>query len=428
MRACLFGTPLCRAIPHWLHPSSTLFFCSTRACGGALGSQVVCERACPMPPASRHRLSEFPSPFPYLFLHGAYGALHPQISPPPRSALPSPYSVSQRPTRSLATALPRRSACVHTCPPPSTAYSHKKKGVSVCRAKAMGRSKRSKAAARARSSGNEKDEEERDESHTTILPGRAEGCEDVIGTSVAADGAQATPGQRSGHCSEEDSDSEEAAPKKKVYRGNRLKKMENQRKKKEKGANEVKKAEEAAIAGGADDEPLVVTRQRAVEVLYCPICTFPAEMCEFSGVVEKCRPWLLENAAELADAEERGRKRRILTEKDRLEAMLEGRGVKKALERIVMLEVDKRVGQRMITSVFGMDLFGFNLKDLSKEWRKRFSCGAGVRAAEEGKHQDCIDIQGNVVDQLADMLITKYKIPKESVYLMEDKKKVPYPY
>ncbi|AYU79372.1 hypothetical protein, conserved [Leishmania donovani] len=295
----------------------------------------------------------------------------------------------------------------------------------------MGRSKRSKATAHAQPCSDGEREEEHDSAPATVLPEQAEGCGDENGASAAADGAQATPDQHSGRCSERGRDSDDDAPKtkKKEYRGNRLKKLEVQRKKgKGKGANEDDKAEEAAREGDADEEPLIVTRQRAVEVLYCPICTFPAEMCEFSGIVEKCRPWLLEYAADLADAEERGRKRRILTEKDRLEAMLEGRGVKKALERIVVLEVEKRTGRRMITSVFGMDLFGFNLKDVSRDWRKRFSCGAGVRAAEEGKHQDCIDIQGNVVDQLADMLITKYRIPKESVYLMEGKKKVPYPY
>lgn len=37
---------------------------------------------------------------------------------------------------------------------------------------------------------------------------------------------------------------------------------------------------------------MVITRQPPVQVLYCPICTFPAEMCEFSGMYEKCRPWL----------------------------------------------------------------------------------------------------------------------------------------
>ncbi|KAK7200415.1 Translation initiation factor SUI1 [Novymonas esmeraldas] len=276
----------------------------------------------------------------------------------------------------------------------------------------MGRNKKkSKAAAHAASDS----EEERDEEL-----GDAAAPEQVAQAETAA----AAPAEHSGRDSDDDSD---APKKKKEYRGNRLNKQD--KKKKGKHANEEDKAAEAADGGdGGDGEPPAPTRLPAVEVLYCPMCSFPAEMCEFAGMMDKCRPWLLEHAAELADAEDRGRKRRILTEKGRLEALLEGRGIKKALERIVLLDVEKRTGRRMVTSVFGMDLFGFNLKDISRDWRKRFSCGAGIRAAEEGKHQDCIDIQGNVAEQLAEMLITTYKVPKESVYIMEGKKKVPYPF
>lgn len=176
---------------------------------------------------------------------------------------------------------------------------------------------------------------------------------------------------------------------------------------------------------GYDGEELVVTRQEPVEVLYCPICTFPAEMCEFSGMMEKCRPWLQEHAKELADAEERGRKRRPLTEKERLEAKLEGRGVKTALQRIVVIETEKG-GKFTSTSVVGMDLFGHNLTDLSRDWRKAFACGASVRSAGEGEHQDAICLQGSVESRVADVLLNKYKIPKEALFVVRDRKKERY--
>lgn len=221
-------------------------------------------------------------------------------------------------------------------------------------------------------------------------------------------------------------DSEERARKNKEKRKAEL----LARKNKKRGGKADKKQGAKGSGGdnnGSDNEgEIEVTRQRAVEALYCPICTFPAEMCDFSGMMDKCRPWLLEHAAELANAEDRGRRRRILTEKERLEAMMEGRGIKKALERIILLDVEKRTGHRMITSVYGMDLFGFNLKDLSRDWRKSFACGAGVRAPEEGKHQDCVDIQGSVADQLAELLVKKYSIPKDAIYIMENKKKQKY--
>ncbi|ESL06794.1 hypothetical protein TRSC58_05527 [Trypanosoma rangeli SC58] len=145
-------------------------------------------------------------------------------------------------------------------------------------------------------------------------------------------------------------------------------------------------------------------------------------MCEYSGMYEQCRPWLLEHAKELAEAEERGRKRRALTERERLERLVQGRGTKKAIERIVLLEVSQRKGRKMTTSVKGLDLFGFNLKDLSREWKKLFSCGAGVTSSEELK-QSSIEIQGNVLAQLIEMLPERYNIPKSAIYQMEDKKK-----
>ncbi|KPA79440.1 hypothetical protein ABB37_05278 [Leptomonas pyrrhocoris] len=295
----------------------------------------------------------------------------------------------------------------------------------------MGRNKnRSKAAAHAASESDEELEETHKAAAAATTP-----REDGGGAKEAT--APATAGQHSGHNSDHaDSDSDgdgTAKAKKKEYKGNRLKKQEKKIKTKGKGAAAAASAAEETRGEGAGDKEeaegaLADGRVPPIEVLYCPNCSFPAEYCEFGGMMEKCRPWLLEHAAELADAEDRGRKRRILTEKDRLEALLEGRGIKKALERVVVIDVGKRSGKHMNTAVFGMDLFGFNLKDLSRDWRKRFSCGGGVRSAEEGMHQDCIDIQGNVQDEVAEMLVSKYSIPKTAVFIMEGKKKVPYPY
>ena len=36
-----------------------------------------------------------------------------------------------------------------------------------------------------------------------------------------------------------------------------------------------------------------------VKVLYCPLCSLPAEYCEFGPDFEKCKPWLIINAPEL---------------------------------------------------------------------------------------------------------------------------------
>ncbi|KEG07456.1 hypothetical protein DQ04_09741000, partial [Trypanosoma grayi] len=130
---------------------------------------------------------------------------------------------------------------------------------------------------------------------------------------------------------------EQPAPKKKAYHGNKLNRGAGGKAKKEEPVREPhpqtataetngaatpgeEQDEGDAVSGAAEqlEDGAAVARHEPVEVLYCPICTFPAEMCEYSGMYEQCRPWLLEHAKELAEAEERGRKRRALTERDRL--------------------------------------------------------------------------------------------------------------
>lgn len=211
-------------------------------------------------------------------------------------------------------------------------------------------------------------------------------------------------------------------PKRKEYKGNKLKRQEEEKKKKNDGLPDAKEAE---------DDELIITREFPVQVLYCPVCTFPAEMCEFSGIMDKCRPWLLENAAELADAEEKGRKRRILTEKDRLESLLHGgAGRKHVITQCVLVELDDKDKRRQLTVVTGLDLFGFNLKDVSKEWRKKFSAGVGVRTFEEKHEQSRLEIQGNVLARVGDSLKDKFMIPKEAIFLVskEGAKKVRKPF
>lgn len=203
--------------------------------------------------------------------------------------------------------------------------------------------------------------------------------------------------------------------KKKEYRGNKVLRQNGAvgGKKKNKGKNDEEISGENGN-GEAGNEKLVILREYPVEVLYCPVCSFPAEMCEFSGMIEKCRPWLLEHAADLADAEEKGRKRRILTEQGRLQKLLEGgAGPKHIITRNVIVELEEQMTKRTI--VTGMDLFGFNLKDLSREWRKLFSAGVGVRKGEQPHEQSRLEIQGNVVERLKAMLASNYSIPKECV-------------
>lgn len=40
-------------------------------------------------------------------------------------------------------------------------------------------------------------------------------------------------------------------------------------------------------------------KPQPVQVLYCGVCGLPAEYCEFGPDFEKCKPWLIQHAAEI---------------------------------------------------------------------------------------------------------------------------------
>ena len=50
-------------------------------------------------------------------------------------------------------------------------------------------------------------------------------------------------------------------------------------------------------------------KPQPVQVLYCPVCSLPAEYCEFGPDFEKCKPWLIKNAPELYPDLLKGKKR-----------------------------------------------------------------------------------------------------------------------
>jgi density-regulated protein len=202
-----------------------------------------------------------------------------------------------------------------------------------------------------------------------------------------------------------------------------------------KAASSAAAASSGAATGGVvgddedddSDDDITITRKRAIDVAYCPTCTFPAEMCEYSGVFEKCKPWLkeqldAEEAAALDDASEKGRKRRILTEKEKVDRILAGTG-KKKVDQAIVLDSKTIRGKKKITTVAGLDLFGVNLTDASRDFKKTFSCGAGV--VEEVGVLPMIEVQGHVVPQLMEMLPRKYpQISIQQIFVMEGKKKV----
>lgn len=121
-----------------------------------------------------------------------------------------------------------------------------------------------------------------------------------------------------------------------------------------------------------------------------------------------------------------------LTLKDKdgneIEKQLPGGKVKKKQKAQVVLESHTRNRKKMVTTVMGLEGFGVKLAEASKLFGKKFACGASVTKTATGAEQ--IDMQGEFVDKLAELLIKTYgtsnNITKSDVYCIQDKRKVPY--
>eukprot|EP00668_Euglena_longa_P045819 GGOE01061501.1.p1 GENE.GGOE01061501.1~~GGOE01061501.1.p1 ORF type:complete len:221 (+),score=26.30 GGOE01061501.1:400-1062(+) len=173
---------------------------------------------------------------------------------------------------------------------------------------------------------------------------------------------------------------------------------------------------------------------KSVKVEYCPVCTFPFEYCEYAGMMEQCKPHLMEWMKRTSQTPDHDVKAGVSLEDkvkpkkkvpEGVEKMLPGGKVKKKEESIVLITVASRQKRKCVTTVTGLEHFGVKLSDAAKEFKKMFSCGASVVKTPSGKEQ--IDIQGEFRDQLLEMWTKKFKeIPKEMVFTMDEgKTKVP---
>lgn len=74
-----------------------------------------------------------------------------------------------------------------------------------------------------------------------------------------------------------------------------------------------------------------------------------------------------------------------------------------------------------MTVVQGLDKFGIKLEVAAKQFRQKFSCGAsvvkGIADSEE------IDVQGDFVDEIVEMIQENFQISEDSIVVEEPKTK-----
>ncbi|XP_043704471.1 translation machinery-associated protein 22-like [Telopea speciosissima] len=193
-------------------------------------------------------------------------------------------------------------------------------------------------------------------------------------------------------------------------------------------------------------------KPQPVRVLYCPVCSLPAEYCEFGPDFEKCKPWLIENAPKLypdliKEANEK--------EADKVSAQLQSVGIssagvdgsasavtpggtstskqevkrlpggkiKKKDKQEVVIEKVVRNKRKCVTMVKGLDLFGIKLSDASKKLGKKFATGASVVKGPTEKEQ--IDVQGDISYDIVEFITETWPdVPDTAIYFIEDGRKV----
>ncbi|KAJ7100859.1 translation initiation factor SUI1 [Mycena belliarum] len=178
-----------------------------------------------------------------------------------------------------------------------------------------------------------------------------------------------------------------------------------------------------------------------VSVLYCAVCTYPPEYCEFGASLTKCKDWLKEEHPTLFDKyySEEALQTKLGTlsleaqqklEKDvakkevKAEAKADAALKKKMASQITIKRIERNK-RKHITSVFGLEAFGIDLKKAAKQFASKFATGASVTKNAQGLEE--IVVSGDVSDEILEMIEGEVGvlkgIPTDNVELVEEKKK-----
>jgi len=104
-----------------------------------------------------------------------------------------------------------------------------------------------------------------------------------------------------------------------------------------------------------------------------------------------------------------------------------GAAAKKAnvVDTRVIIQKIARNRRKAVTTVVGMDTIpDIKLKDVSKAFSKRFAGSSSVKDLPSGKKE--IIIQGDHMDDVAAMIVDKFKVPADAVFLDIDGNFIPF--
>ncbi|KAG0700934.1 translation initiation factor SUI1 [Suillus ampliporus] len=180
---------------------------------------------------------------------------------------------------------------------------------------------------------------------------------------------------------------------------------------------------------------------RPLQVLYCQICTFPPEYCEFGSSLTRCKEWLQGAHTQLFEKyySDEALQSKIGTlslaaqaklEKDtaKKEAKAEAKAdaaLKKKMASQVSIKRIERNKRKHVTAIHGLEAFDIDLKKAAKFLAQKFATGASVTKNAQG--QDEIVVQGDVSDDVMELIEggagPLKGVPADNVVIVEEKKK-----
>ncbi|KAI0694397.1 translation initiation factor SUI1 [Cerioporus squamosus] len=201
------------------------------------------------------------------------------------------------------------------------------------------------------------------------------------------------------------------------------------------------------------------------EVLYCQVCTFPVEYCEFGSSFTRCKEWLQKENPALVRQVLFGRgdvvealQAKIGTlsleaqeklEKDtaKKEAKAEAKAdaaLKKKMASQVTIKRIERNKRKHVTAIHGLEAFGascyfcsplrrhsractadVDLKKAAKFFAQKFATGASVTKNPQGLDEIVVqgDVSGDIVEMIEDGVGLLKNVPKDNIVEVEEKTK-----
>jgi len=198
---------------------------------------------------------------------------------------------------------------------------------------------------------------------------------------------------------------------------------------------------EVAEASSAEPATPAPEPKPPVQVLYCSVCTFPVEYCEFGSSLTKCKEWLhgahpdlydkfysedaLQSKLGTMSLEAQSKLEKDIAEKEAKAEAKADAVLKKKLSSQVTIKLIERTKRKHVTAIHGLEAFGVDLKKASKQFASKFATGASVTKNAQGQEE--IVVQGDVADDVVEMIeegVGVLKgIPSDNVEVVEDKKK-----